>query len=311
MKKLIVLIGILVSGLSAKTQIIPPLGVASSYTLTAGQSTNFYDPSGPGGATCTTGLVATGSYTNCACFTTITICAAPGEFLLASFNEFSMWNTTSGWDWMKIYDGNSTAAPILYDNSSTGPDNPFGDCGIGSTVLDFCASGRCLTFEFWATSVVNRAGWDATVSSTGSGCVLPIELEWFTGTSKEDYNLLSWVTTTEINNEYFTIEYSRDAINWIFLETIDGGGNTNTPNMYQYADYDYEPGTNYYRLSQTDFDGSIEVFEIIAILNKRSQVEITITYDTLGQVINNPDTYIGMIVYRYNNGFWYKVVRLR
>lgn len=312
MKKFIILMVILVSGLITKSQIIPPLGVVSNYTLTPGQSTSFYDPSGPGGLPCTTGLVSAGSYSNCACFTTITINAAVGEFLVVSFNEFSMWNTTSGWDWMSIHDGNSIAAPVLYDNSSTGPDNPFGDCGLGATVLDFCSVGRSLTFRFWATSVVNRAGWDATVSSVLSACgPLPVELNYFTAETVQGTALLSWSTFTEVNNDYFTVEKSKDAKNWEIINTTLGAGNSNIELEYSYIDYEVNEGVIYYRLSQTDFDDTTEYFRIVSLVNKSSTQEIPTAYDTLGRVIINPKNYIGVIIYKYKNGFWYKVSRLR
>lgn len=269
MKKFLIISILLLVGFIGKTQIIPPVGVASNYTLTSGQITTFYDPSGPGGNPCGTGPVPQGNYQNCNCLTTITINAAAGEFLILSFNEFSMWNTTSGWDWMKIYDGPNTASPILYDNSAGGPDNPFGDCGIGTTILDFCSTGNALTFEFWATSVVNRAGWDATVSSVNSACnPLPIELVDFDGYDEDDVNKIYWVTASEINNDYFTLEKSEDGIHWTTLTTVKGAGNTSTPSLYEYTDEDPYISYTYYRLSQTDFDGRNEMFNVIAIQNE-------------------------------------------
>lgn len=308
MKKVLMCIGLIVSGYTY-SQIIPPTGT-SNYTLTSGQSTNFYDPSGPGGNTCGTGPVPQGNYQNCGCFTTVTINAAVGEFLTADFNEFSMWNTTSGWDWMRIYDGPTTGSAIIYDNSSTGANNPFGDCGIGASVLRFCATGRSLTFQFWASSVVNRAGWDATVESVNSACgLLPIELISFGGVHIEDYNKLDWVIETETNNEFFTIERSGNLKDWYFIDNVEGAHTIHTPTMYEYRDYTSESA--YYRLSQTDFDGHKEYFSTIFIDVPKQTFEIPTPYDSLGNVINEPDTYIGLIIYKYKNGTYYKLVRLR
>jgi hypothetical protein len=102
-------------------------------------------------------------------------------------------------------------------------------------------------------------------SMTLTFAVLPIELKEFYGHNKDGVNKLYWTTLTEINNEYFTIERSRDAINWDNIGIVPGNGNSSTSIMYEFDDDSYDNGTNYYRLTQTDFDGKFETFEIISI----------------------------------------------
>jgi hypothetical protein len=144
------------------------------------------------------------------------------------------------------------------------------------------------------------------------GCVLPIELELFEGTKKENHNHIGWVTSTETNNEYFTLEKSNDAKRWYTIHTEPGAGNSNTPNMYEYKDYEtIIGGVSYYRLTQTDFNGNNESFQIISIINDPYPQEIPKAYDVLGKAIDDPDNYIGIIIYKYSNGFWYKIARLR
>lgn len=256
----------------AFSQITPPVNATTSYTLTSGQTTNFYDPNGPGGSPCATGTTASGSYDNCGCFTTVTINAAAGEFLDISFNEFSMWNTTSGWDWMSIHDGSTIASPVLFDNSSGGPDNPIGDCGIGTNILDFCSIGNSLTFRFYATSVVNRAGWDATVKSISSSCnsTLPIELINFECHDDKESNVITWSTASEINNDYFTLERSEDGIHWHILDVIDGAGNSSQQLNYKSIDSAPYISYTYYRLTQTDFDGKFEYSDVCVTQNESS-----------------------------------------
>lgn len=73
---------------------------------------------------------------------------------------------------------------------------------------------------------------------------------------------LSWVTNTEQSNDYFTIEKSVDGIHWEQLGEFDASGESHV--QKEYIEYDMNPfsGISYYRLSQTDFDGSIEYFDI-------------------------------------------------
>lgn len=145
--------------------IIPTACSTSTHTVPSNSSVMFYDDGGPGGDCNVDG--AAGNYANANCFTTVTFTGAPGEVLSVVFSVFSMWNTISSFDWMIIYDGPNTSSPILFDNSSGGPDLETGtSCNYDGYSLNFCATSGSLTFRFWATSVVNREGWEAVVSST-------------------------------------------------------------------------------------------------------------------------------------------------
>lgn len=85
--------------------------------------------------------------------------------------------------------------------------------------------------------------------------VLPIELTSFNVEAKGNFNLLSWQTANELNNDYFTCERSKDGINWESFMTVDGAGNSTA--VLNYASTDETPyaGLSYYRLKQTDLDG--------------------------------------------------------
>jgi hypothetical protein len=101
-------------------------------------------------------------------------------------------------------------------------------------------------------------------SSTGSNA-LPISLLTFTGRRDADKILLEWVTATELNNDYFTLEKSTDGENWNEIERIRGAGNSNI--MLYYHTYDLNPsqGMQYYRLKQTDYDSHFSYSEIVAV----------------------------------------------
>ena len=87
--------------------------------------------------------------------------------------------------------------------------------------------------------------------------VLPISLTDFDITVAADCKqvLVKWSTAYEINNSFFTIEKSYDAINWLTVTTINGAMNTGTATHYSYKDISPVAGTVYYRLKQTDSDG--------------------------------------------------------
>jgi hypothetical protein len=106
---------------------------------------------------------------------------------------------------------------------------------------------------------------------TPSTAILPIELINFTATCEDDLIKLNWITTSEINNDYFTIECSDDGVIYNEIVKVKGAGNSNSPLTYQFTHYTSSNG--YYRLSQTDFDGKSETFNpIFANCNDKEQL---------------------------------------
>ncbi len=98
---------------------------------------------------------------------------------------------------------------------------------------------------------------------------LPIELLYFNATAIDRSVKLDWATALEINNDYFTIERSTNGYDFVEIATIAAVGNSTEINKYSDFDYEPEDGYNYYRLKQTDYDGSysyshIRVVEFIA-----------------------------------------------
>ncbi|MFN9953579.1 MAG: T9SS type A sorting domain-containing protein, partial [bacterium] len=68
-----------------------------------------------------------------------------------------------------------------------------------------------------------------------------------------------------INNDYVTIERSSDALSYTVIGTVDGAGNSNSSRSYQFTDSQPLQGISYYRLRQTDFNGTTEVFDPVVV----------------------------------------------
>jgi hypothetical protein len=90
---------------------------------------------------------------------------------------------------------------------------------------------------------------------------LPIELVSFTAVKNMAQVQLNWVTSTEINNDYFTVERSLDGV--VFEEILreKGAGNSARELVYRRIDESPEVGYNYYRLTQTDYNGNTKTFK--------------------------------------------------
>ncbi|MFT6280475.1 MAG: hypothetical protein ACJA0U_000595 [Salibacteraceae bacterium] len=73
---------------------------------------------------------------------------------------------------------------------------------------------------------------------------------------------LSWATSSESNNDYFTIESSRDASSFQTIAIIEGNGTSASSNYYEWTDNSPTSGTMYYRIFQTDYDGTTQYYQI-------------------------------------------------
>ncbi len=186
-------------------------------------------------------------------------------------NNLSFTNDDIGgcdyWQVEKIAGTASARVGLAYDNPDPGYCN---DVGEPST----------LTFSVW-----NGFAWDPIFSTAGGGEVasdnpigppvtgsafgiyvlssgselniLPITLLHFAAAvTPEKLVRTDWRTATEINNDFFTVERSGDGFNFQAVGTISGAGNSTGVLDYAFVDDDPKPGITYYRLRQTDFDGT-------------------------------------------------------
>lgn len=129
---------------------------------------------------------------------------------------------------------------------------------------------------------------------------LPIELISFDGDAFDSYNLLTWSSASEHNNDYYLLERSTDGHNWYVINNQKGAGNSTTQIDYIFRDFTYEPTINYYRLSQVDFDGQSETFKVIAINNLGKTKQILFLTNMLGQIVG--DEAVGVLIVHYSDG---------
>ncbi|MCZ4409813.1 autotransporter-associated beta strand repeat-containing protein [Cryomorphaceae bacterium 1068] len=104
-----------------------------------------------------------------------------------------------------------------------------------------------------------------TIATSNTTNVLPITLLSFQAEVKDDLVHTNWITASEINNDFFTVERSKDGSSWEEVGTVEGAGDSNTELAYAFVDDAPYSGISYYRLRQTDFDGTTTVSEIRAV----------------------------------------------
>lgn len=133
------------------------------------------------------------------------------------------------------------------DNGPTSPGSPTVGLATHNTTANTVNLGGINTFSRWtvSNSVVNP---------------LPITLVTFSVNCIDNRTAIRWSTASEINNERFSVQRSVDLVSWEEVATVQGAGNSNQ--ILFYEAYDERPvrGQSYYRLTQTDYDGTSETF---------------------------------------------------
>ena len=91
---------------------------------------------------------------------------------------------------------------------------------------------------------------------------MPIDLLSFSADCVSEGVEINFSVVSQVNNEFFIIERSENAIDWVVVDQINGveGGNSNSEVNYQLTDNDNYNGLSYYRLKQQDFDGVVKEF---------------------------------------------------
>ena len=107
--------------------------------------------------------------------------------------------------------------------------------------------------------------------------VLDVKLDDFT--AKKQINqtaLLKWQTLSETNNNYFAIEHSVDAKNFIPVGKILSNGNTSRGHDYSFTHSNPVNGMNYYRLKMVDINGKAEYSSVRMVAFGKSNNSLTI-----------------------------------
>ncbi len=156
----------------------------------------------------------------------------------------------------------------LLTHSNSHP-NDFSNAAVYTIGPSQPTTGTFVTFS--NVPVVN--GMYMALGNSSSMVPLPIELLSFDARLNGAVVDLTWSTASETNNDFFTIERAGENLAWETLEIVAGAGNSNT--RLNYATVDPAPlnGLNYYRLRQTDFDGSFSYSDVRVVRNLKEQDE--------------------------------------
>lgn len=116
--------------------------------------------------------------------------------------------------------------------------------------------------------------------------ILPVNITSFTATPRSSYVDLIWKTANEVNNDYFSVEKSFNAVDFSSIGKVSA----NTSNSYTFTDAAKSIApTIFYRLAQVDKDGKTTKSNILSVSNNNALVGISASAypnPALGQAIN-------------------------
>ncbi|MEZ4972412.1 MAG: T9SS type A sorting domain-containing protein [Cyclobacteriaceae bacterium] len=137
---------------------------------------------------------------------------------------------------------------------------------IGVTISNECESVP-VTLAVAPTSCIFYAGGNADgfAFTLVNNIPLPIELLSFEAKVQNGIVALRWITASELNNDYFTIERSTDGEHFETVLTLKGAGTTSEQRSYKAEDRFPFVGRSYYRLVQTDYDGTMTYSQLVLV----------------------------------------------
>lgn len=182
--------------------------------------------------------------------------------------------------------------------SSPSGDLTFSYRGAENTIAGINCPTDVVAAQWWD---VNTSSWIAPPINPGSNCItsgigtaqansvnmfgtstshpfalvkktsfLPVELLSFSTECTNHKLIVKWSTASETNSDFFTVEKSQDGINFIPTEVVQAAGNSSTIRHYSFVDAEPFQGTSYYRLKETDFDGTTQVLSSVFVPSCRS-----------------------------------------
>jgi hypothetical protein len=187
-----------------------------------------------------------------------------------------------------------------------GPANGFTlysctDIGTGNTLRIRVLLGNQADDEEWYFD-------DIVVYAQPCAIVLPIQLIEFAASENNSFINISWATAAEFNNAYFTVERSANGLNWEELKIVNSHGNSSTVQHYETKDEKPISGISYYRLKQTDFNGSYSYSGIVLIDREKTSKKIIKVVDIFGR--ETDENTGGLILKVYEDGSTEKIFRV-
>jgi hypothetical protein len=196
-------------------------------------------------------------------------------YLQSEFNNYNSKASDSGYKSLPTGPADATGISNLvlrqFHGTGTNPGNYTGPS------QDFTTA----TSGFTVTWNSTRSWWEVKVPVTSfSGfyitskpVVLPVTLEYFTGTQNNGINLLNWKANCTSDRVTFEVERSSDGVHFVTVATINAD-QLRCSQPFDNTDYHPLSGINYYRIKVIDPNDKYYYSNTISLLVKAKGFEI-------------------------------------
>ncbi len=193
-------------------------------------------------------------------------------------NTWYKWTAPSAWQsgqaaYVRIFEpqcnSNEALQITLWDSKNSCPENS------DSYTMVNRVPGQSIEYYHQWTPVPGITYFVSVDGYAGTACqfklelasqsIIPVNLITLDAKSDGKNVILSWMTSEEVNNNYFTIEKSRDGRHFLPLTIVEGASKSTTERSYTSRDEFPYPEKNYYRLKQTDSEGNYSYSKAIAV----------------------------------------------
>lgn len=167
-----------------------------------------------------------------------------------------------------------------FANTSGGADPRYFRTTLNSNTIDYAYDPPNSTSDgYW--SKWGSGGGFCSDSGTYTQCyptnssAIPVILTYFTHQITEKHLILKWQTATEINNSHFTVYSSGTSEEWKEEAVVLGSGNSNELVSYSTMLQLPETSLRYYKLTQTDYDGTKSVIGNMVVKHINTALHIS------------------------------------
>ncbi len=105
---------------------------------------------------------------------------------------------------------------------------------------------------------------------------LPVSLLSFTAKPEGDRVQLAWTTTSERDADRFVVERSQDLGEFTTVGEVTAKGTTDVRQDYGLTDLNPQPGANYYRLKQVDYNGTAHVYKPVSAIVRADEPVVAV-----------------------------------
>ncbi|MBT31947.1 MAG: hypothetical protein CMO01_19995 [Thalassobius sp.] len=194
----------------------------------------------------------------------------------------------------------------------------YGDLTVDGKISGNGSSSGCNGVSYTGTGTVNSGGKltdldicktssPADTDETGSGvsqcncsALLPVEYVSFTATylPYEETTKVSWVTSSESQNDYFVVERSYDGYTFDEIGTVNSIATSEAEYTYTFFDKTALNGLAYFRLKQVDKDGKSSLSKVVVVKNYSDSdfnMEVTPISEQVLQISLNQSDFDGTV----------------